>query len=211
VDDSTRAELERKARELCARGDHAGAATLAVKGYGPEIFGFLVTMCSSEADASDVFSETSEGLWRSLPTFAWECSLRTWAYAIARNIMRSRARSAARRRRRGVAVGDSSLEQLAQAVRTETLAFLRTEKRTRLQALRDSLPEDDRMLLVLRVDKKLAWNDLARVLAESESEGQETVSLSDAAVAKEAARLRKQFQLVKDRLRALAKKEGLID
>ncbi len=69
------------------------------------------------------------------------------------------------------------------------------------------------MLLVLRVDKKLAWNDLARVLAESEGAGADRASapLSDAAVAKEAARLRKQFQLVKDRLRVLAKKEGLID
>jgi RNA polymerase sigma-70 factor (ECF subfamily) len=92
-------------------------------------------------------------------------------------------------------------------VRTETLAFLRTETRTRLHSLRDSLPEEQRMLLVLRVDRQLAWNELARVLAETEGDA----PLDDAALAKEAARLRKQFQLVKDRLRALAKKEGLID
>ena len=207
MDETARAELENDVRALCGRGDYAGAATRALKGYGPEIFGFLVTMTPSEADASDVFAETSEALWRSLPAFAWECSLRTWAYAIARNIMRMRSRNAARKRRRGIAVGDSALQEVAEVVRTETLAFLRTEKRTRLQALRDALPEEDRILLVLRVDRKLAWNDLARVLAETESDA----PLAEAAVARGAARLRKQFQLVKDRLRDLAKKDGLID
>jgi RNA polymerase sigma-70 factor (ECF subfamily) len=133
--------------------------------------------------------------------------VRTWAYAIARNVSRTRRRDAARRERRGPRAGDSALEGVAQAVRTETMAFLRTEKRTRLQALRDTLPEEDRMLLVLRVDRQLAWNDLARVLHEGDGDA----PLDDAAVTKEAARLRKRFQLVKDRLRELAKKEGLID
>ena len=83
----------------------------------------------------------------------------------------------------------------------------RTETKTRLQALRDALPEEDRMLLVLRMDRQLAWNELARVLAEADGD----VPLDDAALAKEAARLRKRFQLVKDRLREQAKKEGLIE
>ena len=94
---------------------------------------------------------------------------------------------------------------MAQAVRTQTVEFLRTEKRTRLQALRDALPEEDRMLLVLRVDRQLAWNELARILGEG-GEG-----LDAQALGREAARLRKRFQLVKDRLRELAKKEGLIE
>jgi len=207
MDDAARAKLERDAHDLCERGDHAAATTLALKGYGPEIFGFLVTMNANEADASDLFADTSEALWRSLPAFGWECSLRTWTYAIARNLMRMRVRGAVRQRKRGAPVGDSALDEVAQAVRTETLTFLRTEKKTRLQALRDSLPEADRMLLVLRIDRQLAWNDLARVLAETGGEA----PLSDAAVAKEAARLRKQFQVLKEKLRGMAKKEGLLD
>ena len=206
MDGSAREKLERDVRELCQRGDHSAAATIALKSYGPEIFGFLVTMHGSEADASDAFAEVSEALWRSLPAFGWECSLRTWAYAITRNLLRAQRRGAARRRRRGVPVGDSALEDIVQGVRTETLTFLRTETRTRLQELRGTLPEEDRMLLVLRIDKKLPWNDLARVLAERDGDG----PLSGAELAREAARLRKQFQLVKDRLRALAKAEGLL-
>src|SRR5580704_945848 len=148
MDESERAKLESDVRALCEHGDVSAAATLALKGYGPEVFGFLVTMCSSEADASDTFADFSEALWRSLSGFAWECSLRTWAYAIARNLLRTSRRGAARRRKRGAPVGDSALHDVAEAVRTETLAFLRTETRTRLERLRDSLPEEQRMLLV---------------------------------------------------------------
>jgi len=207
MDAQDREKLESDVHALCRQGDFNAAATLALRGYGPEVFGFLVAVHRSETEASDVFSELAEALWRGLPTFAWESSLRTWTYAIARNVARTRRRDAARRERRGPRTGDSALEGVAHAVRTETLAFLRTEKRTRLQALRDSLPEEDRMLLVLRVDRQLAWNDLSRVLHEAD----EGTPLDDAAIAREAARLRKRFQLVKDRLRELAKKEGLIE
>jgi RNA polymerase sigma-70 factor (ECF subfamily) len=207
VDDGARANLESRTRSLCAAGDFDGAATLAVRGYGPEVLGFLIAVHRSEADASDVFSEVAEAVWRAMPAFAWESSLRTWMYAIARKRTRTRRRDAARRERRGPRTGESALDRVAHAVRTETIDFLKTEKRTRLQALRDELPQEDRMLLVLRVDRKLAWNDLARILGDLE--GRE--SLDGASLAREAARLRKRFQLVKDHLRELARKEGLID
>ncbi|HEY3819399.1 MAG TPA: sigma-70 family RNA polymerase sigma factor [Polyangiaceae bacterium] len=207
MEEAARAKLEADARALCQAGDHAGAATLAVKGYGPEIFGFLLAVLHDDVEAGEVFAELAEALWHGLPTFAWESSLRTWSYAIARNILRTRRRDAARQQRHRPRAGESALEDVAQEVRTQTLTYLRTETKTRLQALRDALPEEDRMLLVLRVDRQLAWNELARVLAEADGDA----PLDDAALAKEAARLRKRFQLVKDRLREQAKKEGLID
>jgi RNA polymerase sigma-70 factor (ECF subfamily) len=207
MDERAREELESRMRALCVAADFDGAATLAVRGYGPEVFGFLVGVYRDETEASDVFAEVAEAIWKGLPTFAWGSSLRTWAYAIARNVTRTRRRDAARRTRRAPRAGESALDGVAQVVRTETLAFLRTEKRTRLQALRDALPEEDRMLLILRVDRQLAWNELARILGDAEGRD----SLDDGGVTREAARLRKRFQLVKERLRELAKKEGLIE
>jgi RNA polymerase sigma-70 factor, ECF subfamily len=207
MDESARAELERQVHEACKRGDHAAGVTLAVKGYGPEFFGFLVAVHRNEADANDAFGELTEALWHGIPKFEWQSSFRTWAYAIARSIMRTNRRNAGRRERRGARVGDSALAELAEKVRTQTLTFLKTEPRTRLQALRDALPEEDRILLVLRIDRKLSWADLASVLAETEG-----VAVLDAAgVTRESARLRKRFQVVKDRLRDLAKQEGLIE
>lgn len=205
MDDAERARLEDEVRRLCGQGEITQAATRTVQGYGPQVYSFLVATCRHETEASDAFSETTERIWKGLPTFSWDASLRTWVYVVARNVTRNRGRNAARQERRAPHAGESALDHVAQAVRTETHAFLRTETKTRLQALRDSLPEEDRALLILRVDRQLDWKELARVL------GGEDAALSDAALAKEAARLRKRYQLVKDRLRELAKKEGLIE
>jgi RNA polymerase sigma-70 factor (ECF subfamily) len=210
VDSEARERLEREVHALCDRSDFAAAATVALRGYGPEILGFLYVVHPAETDATDAFAELSEVLWRKLPDFGWESTLRTWAYGIARNVSRALRRNAGRRRRREAADGEAALKDVAEKVRTETLSFLRTKARTRLQALRDTLPEEDRMLLVLRVDRKLEWNELARVLAEAAETEEEAPPLDGAGVAREAARLRKRFQILKDSLRETARREGLI-
>ncbi|HEX8796147.1 MAG TPA: sigma-70 family RNA polymerase sigma factor [Polyangiaceae bacterium] len=209
MEDSAHARLESDVKALCDSSDWAAAATAVLKGYGPEVYGFLLSVHRNETDANDAFAELAEAVWRSLPTFAWESTVRTWTYAVARNVSRRGKRDVAHRERRAPRTGDAALNQLAARVRTETAAFLRTEKKTRLQALRKSLPQSDQMLLVLRIDRGLAWNDLARILHEQEGKGD--APLDDAAVAREAARLRKRFQHVKDKLRDMAKKEGLLE
>ena len=202
MDDAERGALESSVRALCDRGDHAGAATALLDGYGEEIFGFLMAVHRDEAEADEVFSRLAENVWTGLPRFAWESSVRTWAYSVARHVS-----NRARRERHVVRPGDSFFKDVVERVRTQTASFLRTEKRTRLQALRDSLSEDDRTLLVLRVDRDLSWKDLARILAEKDG----AEPLDDEALARAAARLRKRFQVVKDQLRETARREGLID
>ena len=197
--------LENELRAHCEAGRLHDAASLLVRSYGSELFGFLMTAHSGdESEASEVFSQLTAALWRGLPGFAWNSSARTWAYAIAHKLTLKRRRDAARHRRRVADVRPSSLERIAERVRTETASFLRTEKRTRLQALRDSLSEEDRLLLLLRVDRGLSWNEVARVLSDDEA-------LDEPGLAKEAARHRKRYQLVKDRLREMARREGLLE
>jgi RNA polymerase sigma-70 factor (ECF subfamily) len=206
--DQPGADLESSIRRCCEEAKFDGAATLLLRGYGPEILGFLCAMHPTETDAGEAFSEVAEAIWRGLPRFQWESSARTWAYAIAGNVTRTRRRDAARRGQRVAAASDSVVEQVAEQVRTQTKQYLRTDNRTRLQELRDELPEEDRMLLVLRIDRGLAWNDLARILLEQDG-GKTTPN--DATLTREAARLRKRFQMVKDRLRDKARREGLLD
>ena len=67
-----------------------------------------------------------------------------------------------------------------------------------------AVDEADQLALVLRVDKGLPWNEVVHVLSEPGEE------LDDAAVRREAARLRKRFQLVKEKLRGWAQEEGLL-
>jgi RNA polymerase sigma-70 factor, ECF subfamily len=200
-----REELERAIRARCTDGDLVGAATIAVRGYGDEIFGFLAALHRSEDDASEVFARFSERLWKGLGGFGWQSSFRTWAYAIARNESLYYRRGEGLRARRDAPLPEGSgLSEVAAEVRSRTLSYLRTEPRSRIGALRDSLPPDDRALLVLRIDRQLAWIDLARVLHEAEG------PLDADALKREGARLRKRFQLVKDRLRETARREGLL-
>ena len=60
---------------------------------------------------------------------------------------------------------------------------------------------DEQLLLILRVDKNLPWDEVALVLA-AEHGGDD--------VARGAVRARKRFQLVKDKLRRMAEEAGLL-
>ena len=194
------ADVEANVRRLCETGAYDLATTATLRAYGHEVLRFLCALNKSEADASDVFSVFAEDLWRSLAGFAWECSLRTWAYTLAR---RASFRTMRAKRRRATNGSPSAISNLVQKVRTETLTYLRTETKTRIRALRDALPEEDRALLMLRVDRGLAWDELARVLSEGDAD------TDDVALKREAARLRKRFQLLKEKLKTLAKRDGL--
>lgn len=190
---------ETEMRRLFDAGDRRGAAGKAIEAYGPEILGLLCSLHRNEDEAADAFSEFAERFIRSLDRFEYDCSMRTWAYLLARRASHDVKRAAGRRAKRAVALSDAEeLGVLVEKVRTATMTILRTETKSELAKLREELPEDDRLLLVLRVDRRLAWDELARVFD------------PEADPKKESARLRKRFQLVKERLRALGRQRGLI-
>jgi RNA polymerase sigma-70 factor (ECF subfamily) len=198
-------ELEREIRRPLEQRDYSTAATLAIRGFGPEIFGFLLAFHRDQEDAAEVFAAFSERLWRDLPKFAGNSSFRTWAYALARHASLNYRRDARRRERRQQPLPEGSeLSGIAEQVRSETLSYLRTERRSRFAALRASLPPEDQALLILRVDRGLSWNDLACVLRA----GDEPLAKDE--LAREAARLRKRFQLLKARLLEMGRNAGVV-
>jgi RNA polymerase sigma-70 factor (ECF subfamily) len=146
-------------------GDLHGAATLVVRDYGPEVYGYLLARLRDETAASDAFSMFTEDLWRGLPGFERRSSLRVWAYTLARHAAIRHAAAPHRRRARNLPLSDfEALSALADAARTETLPYLRTDMKSKLAELRGRLSPDERDLLVLRVDRGLEWVDVARVL-----------------------------------------------
>lgn len=185
------------ARRLASR-QLKEAASLAIEGYGPEVLNFLEAMLRDHADSGDAFAQACEDLWRGLPRFEGRSSLKTWFYTLARHAA-SRLRHSARHHRQAAL---SEITDLADRIRSSTRPHLQTEVKTGLAAIRAALDEEDRMLLVLRVDRGMSWNDVARVMA-SEDEG-------DAQLARVAARLRKRFQAVKQTIRERALASGLI-
>jgi len=94
---------------------------------------------------------------------------------------------------------------LVDRVRSATQAFARTDAKDRVRALRERLPDDDQTVLILRVDRSLSWRELVLVMNDAE-----TAQLSEAELQKSEQRLRQRFKRIKDRLRELAKEDGLL-
>jgi RNA polymerase sigma-70 factor, ECF subfamily len=194
-----------EARIRCAweREDFERAATELVQSYGAEVRGFLAAFMSDRAAAAEAFSLFARDLWVALPAFGWRCSARGWAYTLARNAARRHAKSEKRLRARQIPMPEGLLSEVAAQTRTRTNAYLETDVKNRMQELRRRLPAEDQQLLILRVNRQLSWTEIAIVL------GEDGLTATDGEVQREATRLRKRFQLAKDRLRALARQEGL--
>ena len=136
-----RDRFEARLRALADAGDLAALATEVVRGYGPELLGFLV------------------GLAR------WESSLRVWAYRSARHLFIDSTRA-----RAGDVPLSAVPEPTARMVRTTTAAYRRTEVKDALAAARARLDPEEQMLLGLRVEGEMGWRDIARVLGHAEPE-----------------------------------------
>jgi len=189
--------FEEEVRSACGRGDFDAAATLAIRQIGPELLAFLVHAHRDDTFASDAFSLLAEDIWRGLPGFRWESSFRTWAYTLAR---RAGARVRRRGRREGLFEPLSNLgplSEIVEQVRTRTLSGVRGERQGALEALRAELDVEERMLLSLRIERELRWPEIAAILSDE----------PDPAAP---ARLRKRFQLLKDRLKRRGQELGLV-
>lgn len=193
-------EVEAEIARLRAAGALKEVATLAIESYGPEILSFLEMMLRNHTDASDAFAQACEDLWKGLPRFEGRSSLKTWFYTLARHAASRLRRSS----HSGQLVAISDITDVAERVRSRTRPHLRTEVKTGFAEIRAMLDDSDRMLLVLRVDRAMSWNDVARVMIE---EGEDD---SDGAIGRVAARVRKRFQTVKETIRLRALATGLI-
>jgi len=177
-----------------AQDDLRGAATEALRALGPKILGYLQAVLKDEADAADAFSVFAERLWRGLPAWRGESTLKTWAFKLAWNAALNLKDEAWRRRGRRFRTGEAS--RLADEIRTRTA--LRVERqRQALDALRAELNEEEQTLLVLRIDQQLSWEEIAEVMAGPEGPP-------------ESAALRKRFERLKEKLTKLAKERGLV-
>lgn len=194
-------ELSLRAR--CELGAYEEVTSAVLRLEGPAILGFLHSRLRDPTDAHEVFAMFCEDLWRGLSGFRWRCSLRGWAYTLARHAESRYRRDRGRREKRLRSLDDAPSEVIAAAehVRTTTHLHLRSEVKDRMRALRERLDEEEQTILILRVDKGLAWADIATVLRGEEADGTEQ---------RESARLRKRFQHIKSRLRQWAQADGLL-
>ena len=196
---------EQRIRTAFDAGDLQTAASAALRAYSAEIFNFLAARLRARSDAEDVYSMFAEDLWNGLPSFAWRCSMRTWMFTLARNAAARYASAPQRRMANNVRLScPGVISELVEHIRCTTEVHQRTDAKDRFRALREKLDSEDQLLLVLRVDRNLAWRDLAMAMRGDTDLDEETLS-------REAARLRKAFERIKATLKRLVKEEGLLD
>jgi RNA polymerase sigma-70 factor (ECF subfamily) len=187
------ADLEPRILELLDGGDVSGAATEALRGFGPQILGYLTAVLRNEDDAHDVFAED---LWKGLPGFRRESQVRTWAFRLAWHAASRYARDPYRKRGRPILTTEAS--KIAEEVRSTMSTYAPGGRADKLMKLRESLDPEEQTLLILRVDKGMPWEDVAEVMR------------ADGEPATPAA-LRKRFERLKEKLGRLAREQGLIE
>jgi RNA polymerase sigma-70 factor (ECF subfamily) len=187
--------LEARVQQLLAEGRPSDAAAEAIRVLGPQVLAYLGALLKNESDAREVFSQFAEDLWKGLPGFRGEASLRGWAYRIAWHASVRWVRDPYRRR--GERLETSQASRLAQEVRSSIAED--AWRQERIARLREVLDPEERTLLILRVDRGLGWREVAHVLAE------------DGAEAPSEAALRKRFERLKQKLGKAARAEGLLE
>lgn len=193
-------DIERVVRGHVEAGDLDAAATRALEHYGPELYGYLRAIARDDDLASDAFAIASEQLWKNLPRFRWEASLRTWSYQLFRHALYQVRADPRRRPDRNMPL--SLVTSIANIQRSQTAPYQRTEVKEGMRALREALDPVDHEILVLRLDRAMSWKDIARTVAEAGD--------TESTVEQRAAALRKRFERAKAQLRELAVKHGLI-
>jgi RNA polymerase sigma-70 factor (ECF subfamily) len=181
--------VDDRIRSRIAEGDLRGAATEAIRAHGPQVLTVLRAVLRDEADARDAFSQFAENLWKGIGTFRGEASFKTWALRLARNAALNQRDEAWRKRGRRLLTGEASA--IAEDMRTRSVVRVERQRQA-LDKLREQLTAEEQLLLVLRVDQALPWNEVAEVTGE------------------DANTLTKRFERLKERLARLARDQGLV-
>jgi RNA polymerase sigma-70 factor (ECF subfamily) len=173
--------------KLVVDGRDREAADLLLARLSPELRPFLHRLLGDVVLADEAHSATCERLWRGLTAFRWECSLRSWSYIIAR---REASRCRTRHARAVVQQTTLSAAERLPVHAGSTSPTFSTTRRDQLEDLRASLSDEDRDLLVLRVERGLAWKEIAASFLEEHESDPEAIS-------REAARLRQRFRSIR--------------
>jgi RNA polymerase sigma-70 factor (ECF subfamily) len=129
--------------------------------YQHRVFGVALRMLGNAAEAEEVAQEAFIRAHRALGDFRGDAKLSTWLYAITSRLCLNRLASGERRLARQ---GEDTLLRLADANPRPDAALEHRELETALGRAIAELPEDRRIVVVLRDLEGLSYEEIARVL-----------------------------------------------
>ena len=132
-----------------------------VRTYQHRVFGVAFRMLGNGAEAEEIAQETFLRAHRALPEFRGDAKLSTWLYAIASRLCLTRLGS----RERGlVRHGEEGLLRLPHDALGPDAAVERTELEAALHRAIAELPDERRIVVVLRDLEGLSYEEIAASL-----------------------------------------------
>jgi RNA polymerase sigma-70 factor, ECF subfamily len=154
--------------QQCASGDEAACARL-VTDYQRMVYQLGLHLLRDPQEALDLSQEVFLRVFRTLPSFRGQSSLRTWIYRIVINQASNRQRWWRRRHRAQQVTLDDAGPVQAQLTESRTFAMPdqlveQHETADRVWAALDSLPFDQRTVILLREIEGLSYDEIAESL-----------------------------------------------
>ncbi len=143
------------------RAREAGAFEVLVRTYQHRVFGVALRMLANSAEAEEIAQEVFVRAHRSLAEFRGEAKLSTWLYAITSRLCLSRLGAGERRLARR---GEEALLRLRDPEGGPDAAAEQNELEAALHRAIAELPEDRRIVVVLRDLEGLSYEDIADAL-----------------------------------------------
>ena len=134
-----------------------------MEAHGEELLGYLCRVLHSEDTGREVFAALCEAIVSGIARYRGEASLRAYVYGVAWNLIRRHRRRASTRRKRETQV-DTMSPFSAPPEHTRTPLWQRTSARDRLSLARAQLSDEELTLLVLRVDRRMSWDEVASII-----------------------------------------------
>lgn len=149
------------------RGDERAFAHL-LRLHQNRVYDLLVRMLGDRAEAEDVTQEVFVAFHRALPAFRGDSRVSTWLFRIAKNHCLNRLKYRSRRGE-GQHVELDALDRAgAEGPEAPDRALERRRTGARVQAAIATLPEEQRLVVVLRDIEGLSYEEIAAVLEQPE-------------------------------------------
>lgn len=163
----TKEEETRLIRDI-RRGEADAFETL-VREHQTRVYNIALRMTGNPDDALDISQETFLKAWRTLGRFRGECGLGSWLYRIASNLSIDLLRKAKRRQAEKLVYlddpGEDGRPMELPDVSGDPQALLeRAETRRAVWECLDELPEEQKLILVLRDVNGLSYEEIGETL-----------------------------------------------
>ncbi len=161
MNDKSSHDSEVRLIQAALAGDSQAFGDLVIK-YQDRLFNSLIHVLGNEYDAQDITQDAFIQAFRRLDSFRGQSAFYTWLFRIARNLAISRLRG--RRQTSSLHASDGSMREIEGDDDKPDQSMESAESVAQLRRALAKLPEDQRIILVLREFDGLEYESIAETL-----------------------------------------------